>query len=165
VTTPKPLPPVDESLVTGATTAVSTTGVGAFVLADLPKLEEAVPNRFRGTSVIFGNRVTFNRARQFAAPKVSEVWAPINADGYSLWSYPPHEVSAMVTTITTGSKILVQGDPSYFVIVDRIGLDVEVISNLFGINQRPTGQRGLEALWRNGAAVLNANAFRVLVAG
>jgi hypothetical protein len=32
---------------------------------------------------------------------------------------------AMVSTVTTGSKIAVQGDFRYFVIVDRIGMDID----------------------------------------
>jgi hypothetical protein len=34
----------------------------------------------------------------------------------------------MASTISTGSKIIAAGDPGYFVIVDRIGLDLEVTS-------------------------------------
>jgi HK97 family phage major capsid protein len=57
------------------------------------------------------------------------------------------------------------GDFRYFVIVDRIGMDIEVVNHLMGSNQRPTGQRGIYAMWRNTSKVLDANAFRVLVAG
>jgi HK97 family phage major capsid protein len=71
----------------------------------------------------------------------------------------------MVNTITTGSKIMIMGDFRYYVIVDRIGLDLEIVSHLMGSNQRPVGQRALYAMWRNTAKVLDANAFRVLVAG
>jgi hypothetical protein len=34
----------------------------------------------------------------------------------------------MASIISTGSKIIAAGDPGYFVIVDRIGLDLEVTS-------------------------------------
>jgi HK97 family phage major capsid protein len=71
----------------------------------------------------------------------------------------------MVNTITTGSKILAMGDFRSFVIVDRIGIDLEIVSHLIGSNQRPMGQRGIYAMWRNTSKVLDANAFRVLVAG
>jgi hypothetical protein len=62
--------------------------------------------------------------------------------------YPASEDSGMVSTITTGSKIIAAGDPGYFVIVDRIGLDLEVTSPLYqqavmGAGAGfPTGQRG-----------------------
>ena len=48
-------------------------------------------------------------------------------------------------------------------IVDRIGLSVELIPHLFGANQRPTGQRGLYAYWRISSKVVDANAFRALI--
>jgi HK97 family phage major capsid protein len=62
-------------------------------------------------------------------------------------------------------KIAVVGDFSRaFKIVDRVGMNIELIPHLFGAAQGnlPTGQRGLFAYWRVGAKVLDANAFRVL---
>jgi predicted phage gp36 major capsid-like protein len=44
-------------------------------------------------------------------------------------------------------------------------MDLEVVSHLFDANMRPMGQRGIYAMWRNTSKVLDANAFRVLVAG
>ena len=49
------------------------------------------------------------------------------------------------------------------VIVERIGLPIELIPHLFGSNHRPTGERGLYAYSRNGSKVVDANAFRVLI--
>jgi hypothetical protein len=46
-------------------------------------------------------------------------------------------------------------------VLDRIGLNVELIPNLFSSLQ-PTGQRGLYAYWRNTSKVLSANAFATL---
>jgi predicted phage gp36 major capsid-like protein len=63
------------------------------------------------------------------------------------------------------SKILVIGDWRYFVIVDRVGMDIELLPHLLGANRRPTGQRGLYAYWRNSSDVLSAAAFQVLVTG
>jgi HK97 family phage major capsid protein len=68
----------------------------------------------------------------------------------------------MGAALTTATKIAVLGDFRYYAIVDRIGMDVELIPHLFGTNRRPTGQRGLYAFWRNSAACSDANAFRVL---
>jgi predicted phage gp36 major capsid-like protein len=69
----------------------------------------------------------------------------------------------MTGIVAAANKILCLGDPQYFLIVDRVGLDVEAIPPTFGPNMRPIGQRGLWATWRNSSAVLSANAFRVLV--
>jgi predicted phage gp36 major capsid-like protein len=41
-------------------------------------------------------------------------------------------------------------------------MSIELIPHLFGTNGRPTGQRGLYALWRNNSIILNPNSFRVL---
>jgi HK97 family phage major capsid protein len=59
-------------------------------------------------------------------------------------------------------KIAVFGDFSRYMILDRVGLTVEVLPHLLGANRRPTGERGLYAYWRNGAKVLDANAFRAI---
>ena len=70
----------------------------------------------------------------------------------------------MQATVVNATKIMIVGDFNYFLIVDRIGLHIELIPTLFGAAQGnlPTGQRGLLAYWRVGAKVLDANAFRVL---
>jgi predicted phage gp36 major capsid-like protein len=74
-----------------------------------------------------------------------------------------NEVSTISGTVAAANKILCLGDPQYFLIVHRVGLDVEAIPHTCGPNMRPLGQRGLWAMWRNSSAVLSASAFRVLV--
>ena len=59
--------------------------------------------------------------------------------------------------------MLTIGDFSHFLIVDRVGLNVEVIPHLFHTaNNRPSGQRSLYAYWRNTSDVLAWQAFRTL---
>ena len=68
----------------------------------------------------------------------------------------------MVTTTTTGSKIMIAGDfRTGYTIADRVGMSAELIPHLFGATRLPTGQRGLYAYWRTGANVVAPNAFRV----
>jgi HK97 family phage major capsid protein len=50
-----------------------------------------------------------------------------------------------------------------YTIVDRVGMQVELIPHLFGANRQPTGQRGLYAFARVGGGVVNENAIRRLV--
>ena len=64
-----------------------------------------------------------------------------------------------------GERVGQAGDFQYFVIVDRLGVDIEIVSNMFGPGLRPTGQRGIYAIWRNTSKILDPAAFRVLVAG
>jgi HK97 family phage major capsid protein len=84
--------------------------------------------------------------------------------GITLNGYPTYECSGVTSTLASSNLILVIGDFSrYYCIVDRMGLDVEVIPHLFGgTNRYPTGQRGIYAMWRNTAKVIDANGFRVL---
>ena len=69
----------------------------------------------------------------------------------------------MQATIVNATKIMVVGDFSYFLIVDRIGMTVELIPHLFGATNRyPIGMRGIYAYGRTGAGVAAVNAFRYL---
>jgi HK97 family phage major capsid protein len=78
--------------------------------------------------------------------------------------WPAYEATAMVSTTTTGSKIMIEGDfQAGHVIGDRLGITVELIPHLFGATNRfPTGQRGFFAYGRTGAAVVIPNALRYL---
>lgn len=169
-------------LITAATSTVTTTSAASFAIADLYKLEEALAPRFRPRAVVFGNRFAFNKVRQFDTAGGSGVWFGVGSNGYGglaqslndgmtrlnaqILGYPAFEVTAMSSALTTGQKILVMGDPRYYMIVDRIGMDIEVIPHLFGTaNNYPTGQRGFYAFWRNNAAALSPAAFKTLVTG
>ena len=66
-------------------------------------------------------------------------------------------------TTTTGSNVAIVGDWSGYVIGDRVGAQVELVSHLFGATSRfPTGERGLYYFWRTGTSVSKPNAFRFL---
>jgi HK97 family phage major capsid protein len=77
----------------------------------------------------------------------------------------PMAVSSYVDA-TYGSgdnQILVVGDFQNYVLADRIGMQVELISHLFATgNNRPSGQRGLFAFYRMGADSVSDGAFSVL---
>ena len=170
-------------LITGSTNTVTTAGSASFAVADLYTLEEALPPRFRPMGQFIGNRHVYNLVRQFGQSANQNLWMPIVNPaggplslglanrpfeeggnlGQKLIGYPANEASDMVTTLTTGSKILVLGDPDYYLIVDRIGMTIEQIPMLFGSNRRPTGQRGMYAYWRNTGVVVDPAAWRVLV--
>jgi HK97 family phage major capsid protein len=170
-------------LLTGATSTVATATSSVFALADLYSLEQALPPRFRPMGQWFGNRAIYNQVRQFGQSANQALWMPlanpnIGPLGFGLENHPfqeggnlgqkllmygANEVSDMTTSTTHGSSILAIGDPSYYLIVDRIGMTVELIPHLFGTNRRPVGQRGLYAYWRNTGVVVDPNAWRVLL--
>jgi HK97 family phage major capsid protein len=75
-----------------------------------------------------------------------------------------NELSNMDGVIDAGLEnyILLYGDFTQFVIVDRVGTTLEVIPNLVGTNRRPTGQRGALLWFRTGSDSVVDNAFRLL---
>jgi HK97 family phage major capsid protein len=176
-----------KGLITAATATTTAGGSGAFAIADLYKVFEALPPRFRPRAQWVGNLFTFDKVRQFDTAGGSGVWVDNDGvgavrglgpgvGGEGLGGNPvmiapkllgrnAWEATAMASVLTTGSKILAIGDFRYFVIIDRIGMNIELIQNLVGANQRPTGQRGLYAYWRNQSDVLSTTAFQVLVTG
>lgn len=164
-------------VLTGATTVVTAAGTASFAVADVYSLENALGPRFRPRAQLVANRAQYNRIRQFDTAGGASIFVqnlqlglsnnvptPGNLNA-SVLGYPANECSAMASVLTTGSLIATLGDWRYFCIVDRIGLNVDLIPHLFGASGRPTGQRGLYAYWRVGSKVLDANAFRVLKTG
>jgi HK97 family phage major capsid protein len=64
---------------------------------------------------------------------------------------------------TGAANLIVVGDFRKFAIVERVGMNVELIPHLFGTtNNRPTGQRGWFAYARVGSGVTDIRAFRLL---
>jgi HK97 family phage major capsid protein/HK97 family phage prohead protease len=152
----------------GSMDAGSVVNVGASLTSsDLYDLEEALPPRFRARAAWMANRSVFNTVRQLgSATDGGDLWVRLGQGlPPELIGYPAYEVSTMATDMTTvGSRYLVFGDFSKFLIVDRVGMSIELVPHLFGANRRPTGQRGIYAIWRNNSMVLVPGAFRVAAA-
>jgi HK97 family phage major capsid protein len=159
---------------TGATTVVTGAGSATFAVADIYKVWENLPARFRARAQWVGNLSVYDLTRQFDTAGGANIFVqnlqlgfqnqvptPGNL-GAQLLGRPANECSAMASGIATGNLILAVGDWRYFLIVDRVGMDIELVPHLFGTSGRPTGQRGIVAFWRNTSVVLSPNAFRVL---
>ena len=85
----------------------------------------------------------------------------------TLLGKPINEVSNMDGAInaaaTANNYVLLYGNFKIgFVIVDRIGSQMEMIPNLVGANRRPTGQRGAFLWFRTGSDVVLPQALRML---
>lgn len=169
-----------QGVLVGATSTQAAGGVASFAVGDLYTLEAALPPRFRPRAQFVAARSMYGKIRQFDTAGGAALWTPLPAPlavglanqvptpggiGQLLLGYSAHECSQMPVVLTTGSKIVAFGDWRYYIIVDRIGMDIEVIPHLFGPSQRPTGQRGFYAFWRNTAKVIDPNGFRILVTG
>lgn len=166
-------------VITGATTLYTAASSTALAVADLYGLEVALPPRFRANASLVFNRAVAQKIRGFdsgtGAGSGSNIWVDNlrlgladnvpTGGGYNttVLGFPAYESSAMSSTFTTGQKLAVLGDFSYYKIIDRIGMNIETIPHMFDVtNNMPTGQRGLYCYWRNGAKVLDANAFVTL---
>jgi HK97 family phage major capsid protein len=149
---------------------VSPATGGAFVVGDVYKLHQSLDPRFRRNNAarraFIANVAIINTMRQFATANVYHAFLTDLAGGQppSLLGDSLEEASDMSSTVTTGNKILLYGDFSRYLIVDRIGLTTEFIPNVFDQSTgRPSGQRAWLAHWRWNAQPSDPNAFRILV--
>lgn len=148
---------------------VATGTSNSFALADVYKVYEALPARWRNSRTTwFANLAIINDIRQFGTDSYNTQTVQLGARTVpAVLGHPILESSAMDGAIGVAGtdNILVVGDPQQYLIYDRIGLSVELIPHLFGTtNGRPTGQRGWYAHWRTGANTTVDTAFRLLQA-
>ena len=154
----------------GTASTVTAAGSASLAVGDLYSLENAMPARFRQQSAYLASRTIYNRFRQLfqaLASAAFDSWVrPSGGQPATFNGYPAYEVSTMTGAISSGSRVLVMGDYRQFLIVDRIGMGIELVPHLFGpTNRYPTGQRGILAIWFNNSQVLVPNAFRLLQTG
>ena len=152
----------------GGSSEVSPATAETFAVADVYALEEALGPRYRTRASWMANKAVFNKIRQFDTSGGANLWERLGAAmPAQLIGYPAYENSAMDgtwnTAATADNFILLLGDFSNYVIVDRAGMSVELVPHLFATaNNRPSGQRGFYAWWRNGAGSVNDAAFSLL---
>jgi HK97 family phage major capsid protein len=151
---------------------IETATSGAFVVADLYKLEEGLDPRWEPNASWLAHKTVYNKIRQFDTSGGANLWVRIG-DGRPprLLDYPDYRSSALptvataqaTTSATADATLMIFGDFKQFLIVDRIGMNVEMIPHLFGSNRRPTGQRGVYAVWMNNSKILVPGAFKRLI--
>ena len=149
---------------------LTTLGAGAnvtantFTLGSLYSLQGALPARWRSNASFMASLDVYNAVRQFDTAGGAALWTYLS-DGLPdrLLGRPAFESSVMPdASIAINEKYLLYGDFRQFLIVDRVGMSVELVPHLLGANRRPTGQRGIYAIWRNNSKILTDNAFKVL---
>lgn len=144
---------------------VASTTISAYGLVDVYNTLEGLPPRHRSRASWLANLAIINDTRQFGtANNYHAFLTDLSGDSPGqLLGKPWYESSAMDSVVTTNADALLVGDFSKFLIVDRVGMTVEFIPHLFATNaNRPSGQRGYFAYWRNGSGVIDTDAFRVL---
>lgn len=148
-----------------------------FVLADLYALEEALDARWEGNASFLAHKSVYNKIRQFPTDNGGSVAGSMNnlyveslqaGNPRRLLDYPSYRSTAMAKLSTAlgtdNTAFMVFGDFKQFLIVDRIGMTVEMVPTVVDpTTGRPTGQRGVYAVWMNNSKILIPEAFRYLV--
>lgn len=153
-----------------ATSDVGTAAPGAngFDLTDIQRLIGRLPDKYEPRARFLGHRTVYGEIERLDRAAGGAVLYRNLSEGErpSLLGYPRHNSSAMESDFTTeGNDVLLFGDFQYFLIVDRIGLSIEVDQHVRDTNGKWTGQRALLAHYRNTSRILVDNAFRLLKIG
>jgi HK97 family phage major capsid protein len=141
---------------------VLTNTTGSTAIADVYSLKEALPPRNLPNGAFTVSPSVLDTFRRVVGG--GNTTEPFVVENSMILNRPTSEWSTMVsTTATSGSRVAIFADwQRAYAIVDRIGLQVEIVPHVFGPTQRPIGARGVYAFWRVGAGVLVPNAARYL---
>lgn len=127
-----------------------------------------LPPRFQAGASFLGNGAIYDDIRMLSVGTVGQgaVWADSLQEGSPnrLLGKPAYEESEMdADSSLHGSDVLVYGNFVYFLIVDRIGLTIEIVQHTIDqASGRPKTSRGALAYWMNNTLILTSNAFRKL---
>jgi HK97 family phage major capsid protein/HK97 family phage prohead protease len=153
--------------ISGTAQQVTTAGTASVIPNDVYALENALPPRFIDEAVMLSSKPGYNAIRSTftqLASSAGDPWSrPSQGMPGELLGYSAYQNSNMVGTLASSSVLLVLGDFSKFLIVDRIGMSIELVPHIFDTSTGlPMGKRGIYAMWRNSSQVLVPNAFRYL---
>lgn len=160
------------SATAGSTVTATTRGsFTASSSADVYAVVNAVTPRYEESSTWVANKSFFNTVNQMSPNGGGSLfWRNFDQAGWSkppLLGYPVLTASDMAASgsWSSGTVVAILGDFKQFLIVDRVGTEVEYVQNVFnGSTSLPTGQRALVAHKRVGSDVTDVNAFRFLKA-
>ncbi len=151
----------------GTSSEINTTGTEAVDDSDPFALQNALGARFSANATFQSHIATANTYRQMETTNGALMFPELRQTPPMLLGKPWDENSNMDGAInaaaTANNYVLIYGDVRQgFIIVDRIGSTIELIPNLVGANQRPTGQRGALLWFRTGSKVVVPAALRLL---
>ncbi|WP_053207356.1 phage major capsid protein [Jiangella muralis] len=148
----------------GTASEINGGGTEALAVGDPLLLQNALPARFSARAQWGAHIATINAIGAFETTNGALRYPEVSQG--QLLRKPLNEISNMDGAVnaaaTANNYLLVYGDFTNFVIVDRIGSTMEFVPNLVGANGRPTGQRGAFLWYRTGSDVVVPQAFRLL---
>ena len=143
---------------------LDTTTTLVIVPEDLYKLERNIGPRYRQNAVWLGSGYFYSLVRGIDTAGGAGIWK----DNLSLPSFGSPENNGMVGSLighpayeaiapdegsmATTEKVAILAARDRFVIIDRIGMNIELIPHVFDVGggtNFPTGQRMIYAWWRN----------------
>jgi HK97 family phage major capsid protein len=138
-----------------------SNGISADAVYDL---RGDLGSRYQPRAGWLGHPVAFDQIRRLAGPGSEEPPLLTSDAPLQVLRRAAYEASAMPNPVTavSGDIVMVYGDFSQLLLLDKLGLRVELIPHVLGANRRPIAARALYAYWRSTSLVLNANAFRAL---
>ena len=156
-------------------TQMATIGSVTLAAADLYAVEAALPVRWRFGARWVMNRgnirkiqalettggILFQQSQYFPSAGSVDI-SPVGNTGLKLLGYPLDESPSMPTAGTSHIEIATLFAPQTYIIVDRIGMNIELVPQLWATGMLPVGNRGVFAMWRNHAAPLIADSGRSL---
>ena len=153
-----------------ATTAsrVSAQTNASFGAVDIFALVNGLPARHQDDCSWLAHWSIYNLVRQFGGATQPNFWVDLGPGIPSqLLGRPTYSSSVMTagplsSATASSDDVLILGDFSNYLIVDRVGMEVVYNPLVIGTNRRPTGEVGWAAFWRVGADVTNADGFRLL---
>lgn len=157
----------------GGSSELAPATAETFAAADVYEVARSLPPRYRMTGDMpawVASVGTYHAIRQFDTGGGGNFWTSLgNGTPERLLGYRAFEASEVDDSgdidaaATEQNFVLFLGDWSRYIIVDRVGMQVELVPHLFATgNNRPSGQRGLIGWWRTGAESIDDNAFRVM---
>lgn len=149
---------------------VSPTTGGSFTtasVADIYRVYDGLPARARQSQKLawIANNSTYSLIRQMSASaNGSSFWTELGeALPQQLLGVPRYESSAMTSTVTTGSALVVLGDFSRYTIVDHMaGPSLEAPLQVVDGSGLPVGSRGWIYWHRVGGDCSDTSQFRLL---
>jgi HK97 family phage major capsid protein len=153
-----------------ATTASRTSAQtnASFGAVDIFALVNGLPARHQSNSSWLAHWSIYNLVRQLGGVSQPNFWVdlgpgiPSQLLGQSAYVSSDMPAGPLSSATASTDDILVLGDFSKFLIVDRVGMEIKYNPLVMGANNRPTGEVGWAAFWRVGSDCLDANAFRML---
>jgi len=144
----------------GEDAEVETAEKGKLAIGDVEELESELDDDFLSNAQFLGHRQVYKQLRKADAKGGAGFWVKLPGSRPELIDYAANYCGPMAGEVKASAQVLVLGDFANFVIADRIDLGIRVITP--AEMGRPSGTVGVLALWRNGSAVADGNAFRVL---